>query len=133
MASPTCTVDGDPTTDGVDVAGATLVTIQLADLAGARQWSIECINVDPQPDARGAPYTAADIRAPLTVDYTTFTATFTPHPLDGEDYDSGYYQRAPYSEQNPPVSSSNPLDPTWIRVKIVASDGPTNNKVTRSI
>jgi len=63
----------------------------------------------------------------------TFTATFTPHPLAGEDYDSSYYQRPPYSDMSPAVSSSNPLDLTWIRVKVVAVDGPPVSQVTRSI
>lgn len=63
----------------------------------------------------------------------TFTATFLPHPIAGEDYDSSYYQRPPYSTMSPEVSSLNPLDSTWIRIKISASDGPTLTKVTRSI
>lgn len=63
----------------------------------------------------------------------TFTATFTPHPLAGENYDSAYYQRAPYSEMDPPVSGSAPLDSTWIRVKVVASDGPAGKQIHRSI
>ena len=63
----------------------------------------------------------------------TFSATFTPHPIAGEDYDSAYYQRPPYSAMSPVVSALNPLDATWIRVRIVAADGPPISRVTRSI
>lgn len=63
----------------------------------------------------------------------TFTATFLPHPIAGEDYDSAYYQRPPYSAMSPAISNSNPLDSTWIRIKVAASDGPPISKVTRSI
>ena len=63
----------------------------------------------------------------------TITAQFTPHPIAGEDYDSAYYARPPYSDMSPVVSNLNPLDPTWIRLKITAVDGPTNGQVTRSI
>jgi hypothetical protein len=63
----------------------------------------------------------------------TFTATFTPHPIAGENYDSPYYHRAPYSTMSPAISSSHPMDATWIRVKVVAADGPPISQVTRSI
>ncbi len=63
----------------------------------------------------------------------TFTATFTPHPIAGEDYSSTYYQRPPYSTMTPAVSAAAPLDATWIRVKVTAFDGPSTTKVTRSI
>ncbi|MFW6039111.1 MAG: TadE/TadG family type IV pilus assembly protein, partial [bacterium] len=62
-----------------------------------------------------------------------FTATLTPHPLAGEDYDSDYYQRPPYSEMETPVSSSNPLGARWIRVRVTAHDGPAGHRVTRSV
>lgn len=62
-----------------------------------------------------------------------FTATLTPHPIVGEDYDSAYYQRAPYSDMDPPVSSAAPLDATWIRVRVTATDGTGDRQVTRSI
>ncbi|MCC7191498.1 MAG: hypothetical protein IT444_01840 [Phycisphaeraceae bacterium] len=63
----------------------------------------------------------------------TFIATLTPHPLAGENYNAAYYQRPPYSQMVPAVSSSNPLDSTWIRVKVSASDGPVGRQITRSI
>ncbi len=63
----------------------------------------------------------------------TFTATLTPHPIAGEDYDSAYYQREPYSSMTPAVSAATPLDQTWIRVRVVASDGTGGSTVTRSI
>lgn len=60
-----------------------------------------------------------------------FTATFTPHPIVGEDYDSDYYTRPPYSEMA--VSSSNPLDARFVRVRIEAYDGPATSRVFRSV
>lgn len=63
----------------------------------------------------------------------TFTATLIPHPLTGENYSSAYYQRAPYSTMSPAVSSSNPLDSTWVRLRVACSDGPTGKQITRSI
>lgn len=62
-----------------------------------------------------------------------FRATFTPHPIAGENYSSAYYQRPPYSQMTPAVSAAAPLDSTWVRVKVWASDGPTGRQVTRSI
>ncbi len=58
-----------------------------------------------------------------------FTASFTPHPILGENYASAYYQRSPYSQMNPAVSANNPLDATWVRVRVTAADG----SITRSI
>jgi hypothetical protein len=63
----------------------------------------------------------------------TFEATMTPHPLAGEDYDSSYYQRPPYSEMTPAVSNANPLDARWVRVKVVAGDGAVGQRIYRSI
>ena len=63
----------------------------------------------------------------------TFTAILRPHPLAEADYDSAYYQREPYSAMTPPVSSTDPLDATWIRMRVQASDGLGNSQVTRSI
>lgn len=61
----------------------------------------------------------------------SFTATFTPHPIAGEDYDSDYYARPPYSDMA--VSSSNPLDARFIRVRVEAFDGTPGNRVHRSV
>lgn len=63
----------------------------------------------------------------------TFTATITPHPIVGENYDSEFYQRPPYSELNPPVSSTNPLDATWVRVRVVGWDGPEGRQIARAM
>ncbi|MGB0767447.1 MAG: hypothetical protein ACPGYV_07030 [Phycisphaeraceae bacterium] len=60
-----------------------------------------------------------------------FTATFTPHPIVGEDYDSDYYARPPYSEMA--VSASNPLDARFIRVSVEAYDGIPGSRVHRSV
>jgi hypothetical protein len=62
-----------------------------------------------------------------------FSVEVTPHPIASEDYDSAYYQRPPYNAMAPAVSNASPLGPTWIRVKVTASDGPSINKITRSI
>ena len=58
-----------------------------------------------------------------------FTATFTPHPIAAENYNSAYYQRPPYSDMTPAVSMATPLDTTWVRVRVEAADGP----IVRSI
>jgi hypothetical protein len=63
----------------------------------------------------------------------TFTVTMTPHPINGEDYGSDFYQRAPYSEMETPVSSVAPLDSTWIRVRVQGRDGPDNRQITRTV
>ena len=63
----------------------------------------------------------------------TFKATFTPHPIGPENYNSAYYQRPPYNTMSPPVSMANPLDSTWIRVRVQATDGPSTRPVVRSI
>lgn len=62
-----------------------------------------------------------------------FTATLTPHPITGENYGSSYYKRAPFSTLPTPVSAANPLDASWIRVKVVAADGPPGHQVQRAI
>ncbi|MEM9413862.1 MAG: hypothetical protein AAGA29_00105 [Planctomycetota bacterium] len=61
----------------------------------------------------------------------SFTATFTPHPIAGEDYDSDYYARPPYGDMG--VSSTTPLDARFVRVTVTAYDGAVGNRVYRSI
>ena len=61
----------------------------------------------------------------------SFTATLTPHPIAGEDYDGDYYQRPPYSDMA--VSAATPLDARFIRVTIEAYDGAAGSRVHRSI
>lgn len=61
----------------------------------------------------------------------SFTATFTPHPIAGEDYDSDYYSRPPYSTMG--ISNSNKLDARFVRVRVEASDGTPGNQVFRSV
>ena len=63
----------------------------------------------------------------------TFTANYTPHPLTGEDYGSDYYQRPPYSDMKPAISATNPLDSTWIRIRVDAKDGPPGHQIRRAI
>ena len=61
----------------------------------------------------------------------SFTATFTPHPIAGEDYDSDYYSRPPYSDMA--VSTSNPLDARFVRIRVEAYDGTPGHRVHRSV
>ena len=61
----------------------------------------------------------------------SFTATFTPHPIVGEDYDSDYYARPPYSDMA--ISSTSPLDARFVRVRVEAYDGTPGNRVHRSV
>ncbi len=70
MTSPLCTVNSTATTNGVDVTGGSTVTIQLANLAGVKQWSIQCLTTDEL----NSPTT---ITAGLSINQTTKTATFT--------------------------------------------------------
>jgi len=61
----------------------------------------------------------------------SFTATFTPHPIAGEDYDSAYYTRPPYDAMG--VSATNPLDARFVRVTVEAFDGEAGDRVHRSV
>lgn len=61
----------------------------------------------------------------------SFTATFTPHPIAGEDYDSDFYDRPPYDEMG--VSAASPLDARFVRVEVTAYDGGVGHRVYRSI
>ncbi len=62
-----------------------------------------------------------------------FSATFKPHPLANEDYDDAIYQRPPYSNMDPPVTNADPLGPDWIRVTVIAGDGPVGSRIFRSV
>lgn len=66
-------------------------------------------------------------------DTPAFSATLRPHPLPDEDYDSAAYQRPPYSEMSPPVSSEAALDARWIRVHVTATDSRGGDPVSRSV
>lgn len=70
MPSPICLVNSTATTNGVDVASSSLVTIQLADTSGVKQWSLTCINTDDSQSK-------ASINSGLSVNQVTKTATFT--------------------------------------------------------
>ena len=73
-----------------------------------------------------------------------FTATLTPHPLyddDGVmiDYNAAEYDRPPYDGSLPrtgidwDVSNANPLDESFVRLRVTAHDGPVGSRVYRSI
>ena len=68
--SPTCLVNSGSTLNGVDVTELSTVNISLADLAGVKQWSIQCIGTDEL-------HSAATINAGLTIDYVNKTASYT--------------------------------------------------------
>lgn len=66
MPSPTCTVNATATTNGVNVAASSAVTIALADTTGVTSWSLSIFGTD---ETHSAPA--------LTVNQTNKTATFT--------------------------------------------------------
>lgn len=70
MTSPICTVNGNTTGNGVNVAANSLVTIAISDTAGVKSWSLRCISTDEN-------HVAATITAGLSIDQITKTATFT--------------------------------------------------------
>ena len=70
---------------------------------------------------------------PVGPGHPQFSATFQPHPLANEDYDSAIYQRPPYSDMDPPVSNLSPLDARWVRVTVTAGDGPIGSRIFRSV
>jgi hypothetical protein len=59
----------------------------------------------------------------------TFTASVAAHPIAGENYGSSYYQRPPFDAMTPAVSVAAPLDATWVRVSVRATDG----SITRTL
>lgn len=70
MTSPTCTVNGNTTGNGVNVAANSTVTIAIFDTAGVTSWSLRCISTDEN-------HAAATISAGLSINQITKTATFT--------------------------------------------------------
>lgn len=98
------------------------------DLATSLQDDIHNVR---KPAKNGKQLTVGPIS--LGPDQPSFTATFKPHPSVVENYNSAYYQRPPYSDMTPPVSVANPLDETWIRVRVEATDGFSDRQITRSI
>jgi len=62
-----------------------------------------------------------------------YRARISQHPIIGENYNSERYQQPPYSTMDPPVSETNPLDGTWIRVAVTAEDGVGDRAVPRTI
>jgi len=59
-----------PTTDGVNVTPGNVITVALANTAGADVWQLECISTDEV-------LTAASVNAGLVLNNTTKQATFT--------------------------------------------------------
>jgi len=77
MTSPICTVNGSTTGNGVNVAKNSTVTIAIADTAGVKNWSLQCLSTDDH-------LVATNISAGLSINTTTKVATFTsPNVSDG--------------------------------------------------
>ena len=70
MTSPICTVNGSTTGDGVNVAKNSTVTIAIADTAGVKSWSLQCLSTDDL-------LVASNITSGLSINTTTKVATFT--------------------------------------------------------
>lgn len=69
--SPICLVNGASTTNGVNAAASSTVTIQLSDLTGVNSWEIVCISTDENN-------TSAAVNATVVItNPITKTATFT--------------------------------------------------------
>lgn len=113
----------------IDTANAPALWATLRD-ALQTSFTGEVHNIS-EPSLSGATLTIGPIA--VGPNSPAFTATLTPHPLTGENYNAAYYQRPPYSQMSPAVSSGNPLDSTWVRVKVTAADGPAGRQITRSI
>ncbi|MEM9294585.1 MAG: EF-hand domain-containing protein [Planctomycetota bacterium] len=71
-----------------------------------------------------------------------FQVRLTQHPLaDTSIYDSGAYQRPPYQDADDyealgldaPVSSANPLDERFVRVRVIGRDGPASDRLVRVV
>lgn len=70
MTSPICTVNGSTTGNGVNVAKNSTVTIAIADTAGVKAWSLQCLSTDDLQ-------VASTVTAGLSINPTTKVATFT--------------------------------------------------------
>lgn len=108
---PTCTVDGSPTTNGVDVTASDTVTIALADTAGVKQWNISCVNTDETN-------VAATITAGLTVNLVAKTATFTA-PAEG----SALIFQSKVNDGKNPDGTPNPSFVTTFGVYVLTATG----------
>lgn len=77
MSSPICTVNGNTTGNGVNVAANTTFTIELADTAGVKTWSLTCISTDDHQSPSA-------ISSSILIDSITKTATcISPNVTDG--------------------------------------------------
>lgn len=68
--TPNVLVNGSLIPDGIDVAGSSTVTIQLADTSGVSVWQISCVGCD-------ANHSTSTINASLSINTSTKTCTFT--------------------------------------------------------
>ncbi|MEM0915799.1 MAG: hypothetical protein AAGK09_14480 [Planctomycetota bacterium] len=120
------------TTGSVDTGGNALdlwVTLRnnlRAELGSDSQYTLGEITVD----GNGSLVIPLVQIAP---DAPAFSAVLSQHPLVGENYNGDRYQQPPYSTMDPPVSNTDPLDGTWIRVAVTAQDGVGNRAVPRTI
>ncbi len=103
----------------------------------ARTQLLDLLSADFQYQQGNTPYVDGNLlivpEIPVGPGQPTFSATFEPHPLAGENYDDIVYQRPPYSDMDPPVTNLAPMGPDWIRVTVTASDGVAPNRIFRSV
>lgn len=126
------TTDGEITADNADDLWLSIGDAMVLSL------SDEYHN-DAQPTFDGTTLTIGPIRAGSHANAPTFTATLTPHPLAGVNYDDAEYDRAPYDGSDPDtgitwnVSAAAPLDGRFLRLAVRATDGYEGNSVTRTL
>lgn len=75
MANPNLLINGNSTTNGVNVSASSTVTVALLDPAGCASWTLQCIGTDELNSADA-------INATISINQAAKTATFTA-PLAG--------------------------------------------------
>lgn len=115
MPSPICTVNATSTTNGVDVAATSTITIQLVDLT-TQYWSVECVGTDETNSK-------STINAELatTINPITRTATFTSTTVG-----SAYLFESTVGIQGPGLDANGLLNEAYktrFEVHVLSTDG----------
>ena len=115
MPSPICTVNATSTTNGVDVAATSTITIQLVDLT-TQYWSVECVGTDETNSK-------STINAELatTINPITRTATFTSTTVG-----SAYLFESTVGIQGPGLDANGLLNEAYktrFEVHVLSADG----------
>lgn len=129
MPSPIVTLNGQPSTNGINVSGGSQVTIALADVTGVVSWSLQCVGTDDDHDK-------AVINAGISTNQATRVATFTA-PNDGYGF-CGVFQsivnnsrdsNGTYQVSYSTTCEVNVLSPTGYRVGAVGetTEGDSKN------